>query len=85
MPQPLLLPWARPRVACRLEPLHVEAEFDITVQPEKSAFGAPLVRIAVPLVSSPSRQIGVCMTGLLAMAALVNVCARAPFSVELPK
>ena len=71
-------------MALRLEPLQVAPEFDITVQPVKSVLGAPLVRTAVPLVSSPNKQIGVCMVGLLATAALVKLCSRAPFSVELP-
>jgi hypothetical protein len=68
-----------------LEPLQVDVEFDITVQPVKSVFGAPFVRTAVPAVSSPNKQMGVCITGLLAMAALVKVCALAPPSVVFPK
>ena len=71
-------------MALRFEPLQVAAEFDITVQPVKSVLGPPLVRIAVPLVSSPNKQTGVCMVVLLATAALVKVCSRPPFKASCP-
>ena len=84
IPQPLFVPCARPIVALRFEPLQVPPEFDMTVQPVKSVVGPPLLRTAVPLVSSPNKQTGCCIVVLLATAALVNVCSRAPFKDELP-
>ena len=71
-------------MALRFEPLQVDAESDMVVQPVKFEFGAPLVRRAVPEVLSANRQIGCSTVDWLAIAALLKVFSLTPFTVVSP-
>ena len=74
-----------PRSALRFEPLQVAEESHMTVQPEKSVFGAPLVRRPVPVWLRINRQIGVLIVDPLAIATAVKFFAAAPLSVVSPE